>query len=110
VLGLAAHAAIAANGPAIETLRLVGAEDGFITRAFTRRFMLRAVAGALVGSLAGMGLLAVLPRASEQGFFLVGIGLVGWHWLLPFAIPPAAGAVAWAATAVATRRRLRRWS
>jgi cell division transport system permease protein len=110
VLGLAAHAAIAANGPAIETLRLVGAEDGFISRAFTRRFMLRAAVGALVGSLAGMGLLAVLPRASEQGFFLVGIGLVGWHWLLPFAIPLAAGAVAWAATAIATRRRLRRWS
>ena len=87
VLGLAAHAAIAANGPAIETLRLVGAEDGFITRAFTRRFMLRAAAGALVGSLAGMVLLAVLPRASEQGFFLVGIGLVGWHWLLPLRHP-----------------------
>ena len=51
-----------------------------------------------------------LPRASEEGFFLVGIGLVGWHWVLPFAIPPAAAAVAWAATWVATRRSLRRWS
>ncbi len=110
VLGLAAHAAIAANGGAIQTLRLVGARDGFITRAFTRRFTLRAAGGALVGTLAGMGLLAVLPQASEQGFFLVGIGLVGWHWILPFAIPPAAGVVAWVATRAATRRGLRRWS
>lgn len=110
VLGLAAHAGVAANGAAIETLRLVGARDGFITDAFTRRFTIRAGLGALAGTLAAMALLAALPRASEEGFFLVGIGLVGWHWALPFAIPPGAAAVAWAATWAATRRSLRRWS
>jgi cell division transport system permease protein len=110
VLGLAAHAAVAANGAAIETLRLVGARDGFIARAFTRRFMLRALGGAAVGTGSGMLLLGLLPRASEEGFFLVGIGLVGWHWLLPLLIPPAAAAVAWAATRRATLRTLRRWS
>ena len=36
--------------------------------------------------------MALLPQGSEQGFFLVGIGLAGWHWLLPLAVPPAAGA------------------
>jgi cell division transport system permease protein len=110
VLGLAAHAGVAANGTAIQTLRLVGARDGFITGAFARRFTLRAGWGALAGTLAAMALLAALPRASEEGFFLVGIGLVGWHWALPFAIPPGAAAVAWAATWAATRRSLRRWS
>lgn len=110
VLGLAAHAAVAANGPAIQTLRLVGARDGFITRAFTRRFMLRAAAGAIVGTAAGMALLAALPRASEEGFFLVGIGLGGWSWGIPLVVPPLAAAVAWLATRRATLASLRRWS
>lgn len=110
VLTLAARAAIAANAGVIRTLRLVGARDGYITRAFTRRFTRSAAAGAAVGTLGGMGLLAVLPQASEQGFFLVGIGLQGWHWVLPALIPPAAAAVAWAATRRAARRNLRRWS
>jgi cell division transport system permease protein len=110
VLGLAAHAAIAASRGAIQTLRLVGARDGFISRAFTRRFTASAVLGALAGTGAGLVLLALLPQASEQGFFLVGIGLVGWHWLLPAVIPPAAGAVAWMATRLAMWRGLRRSS
>ena len=110
VLGLAAHAAVAANGAAIQTLRLVGARDGFIARAFTRRFMLRAAAGAVLGTAAGMALLGALPQASEQGFFLVGIGLAGWNWAFPLIIPPLAAAVAWLATRRATLRSLRRWS
>ena len=57
----------------------------------------------------GMVLLGYLPRASEPGFFLVGIGLAGWQWLLPLAVPLAAAAVAWAAAGAATRRGLRRW-
>jgi cell division transport system permease protein len=108
VLGLAADAALAANAPAIRTLRLMGARDGFITRAFGRRLAMTAVGGALVGTAAGMALAGVLPPTSEPGFFLAGIGLVGWHWLLPPAIPPVAGLVAWLAARRATLRRLRR--
>ncbi len=110
VLGLAATAATAANGAAIQTLRLVGARDGFIARAFTRRFTLGAAAGALAGTVAAVALLAFLPQASEQGFFLVGIGLTGWGWAAPVLVPIAAAAVAFAATRRATRRSLRRWS
>ena len=62
------------------------------------------------GTAAGLALVALLPQGSEQGFFLVGIGLAGWHWLLPRVVPAAAGAVAWASAAVAARRGLRRWS
>jgi cell division transport system permease protein len=110
VLSMAATAAIAANGRVIQTLRLVGARDGFIASGFTRRFARQATLGAGVGMIAGLALLATLPQASEEGFFLVGIGLVGWHWVLPLLIPPAAGAVAWIATRLATGRNLRRWS
>lgn len=110
VLGLAATAATAANGGAIQTLRLVGARDDFIVRAFTRRFTLGAAAGAVLGTAVGVLLLAFLPQASEQGFFLVGIGLTGWGWAAPVLVPIAAAIVAWAATRRATRASLWRWS
>lgn len=110
VLSLAAHAAVAANGQVIQTLRLIGARDGFITQAFTRRFTLRALIGAGIGTLVGGIMLALLPRASEQGFFLVGIGLVGWHWALLALVPLASALVAFLATRRATRRNLHRWS
>jgi cell division transport system permease protein len=110
VLVLAARASVAVNGPVIRTLRLVGARDGFIGGAFTRRFVLDATAGAVLGTLAAMVLLSMLPPTREEGFYLVGIGLQGWHWLLPVLAPPVAGALAWIATRVATRRQLRRWS
>jgi len=110
VLSLAAGAAVASNAQVIQTLRLVGARDSFISGAFTRRFTRYALAGAAAGAALGIGLVALLPPASEEGFFLVGIGLRGWGWLAPLAVPPAAAAVAWAATRVAARRQLRRWS
>ena len=70
------------TAPAIETLRLVGARDGFIAGAFTRRFTRRAAGGGAGGHRRSAWCCSrLLPRASEQGFFLVGIGLVGWHWL-----------------------------
>ena len=103
---LAAQVSVAAGAPGIRTLRLLGAQDGFITGAFARRFARRAALGALAGTLAGMALLARLPQASEQGFFLVGIGLAGWHWLLPLLVPVAAGVLAWAATRRAALGRL----
>jgi cell division transport system permease protein len=109
-VGLAAQAAVAASGGAIATLRLVGARDGFIRGAVTRPLVLGALAGALAGTAAGLALVALLPPGSEQGFFLAGIGLVGWHWLLPALVPAAAGLVAWAAGRLVAGRGLRRWS
>ena len=109
-LGLAAQAAIAAGGPVIRTLRLVGARDDFVARVFVRRLVLRATLAAAFGTAAAMLLLGLLPHASEQGFLLVGIGLAGWHWLLPLLIPPAAGGLGWLAMRQAARRGLRRWS
>lgn len=108
VLGLAAQAAVAANTQVIRTLRIVGARDGYIVGAFTRRFLMRALAGSAVGSAVGLGLIAVLPQASEPGFFLVGIGPVGWNWAAPLLVTPVAGIIAWAATGWAVRRRLLR--
>lgn len=110
VVGLAARAAVTANGHVIQTLRLIGARDSYISDAFTRRLTLRALAGAVIGGGLGLGLLAALPQADEQGFFLVGLGLRGWHWALPILVPIIAALVAFAVTRWSTRASLRRWS
>lgn len=104
---LAAQAALAANRQVIETLRLVGARDIYIARAFVRRFTQRAGVGAFAGTVAGMAAIAVLPGASEQdGGVLTGLGFVGVQWLWPLCLPPLAAVVAYAATRTAALRSL----
>jgi len=98
MITLAASAALNANAQVIRVLRLVGARDAYIARAFVRRYTLRALAGATVGTLAGMGAVAALPSADAAGGFLTGLGFQGLHWLWPLVIPPLAALVAFAAT------------
>lgn len=104
---LAARAALAANGPVIRVLRLIGARDAYIARAFVRRFTLRAFGGAAAGTLLGVVAVTSLPRADEAGAFLTGLGFSGTGWLWPLAIPPFAAIVAFAATRAAALRTLR---
>ncbi|WP_264179444.1 cell division protein FtsX [Alloyangia pacifica] len=103
---LAANAALAANAQVIAVLRLVGATDGLIARAFVRRFTLRALGGAALGAAAGSGALLLLPSAEETAGFLTGLAFVGWHWVFPLLVPLLTAAVAFAATAIAARRVL----
>ena len=107
MITLAAQAALAANGQVIRTLRLIGAEDGYIARAFVRRFTLRALVGALVGTLTGMIAILMMPAAAEEGGFLTGLGFAGIEWLWPLAIPLLAAIVALVATRAAAYRTLR---
>ena len=104
---LAANASLAANGQVIRVMRLIGAKDSFIARAFVRRFSLRALIGATIGALAGILAVATLPSASTEGGFLTGLGFVGFGWILPLLIPPVAGVVAYVATRAAAARTLR---
>ncbi|KNG94398.1 cell division protein FtsX [Pseudaestuariivita atlantica] len=106
MITLAANAALAANAQVIEVLRQVGATDGYIAQAFVRRFTLRALTGAAAGTIAGLIAVSLLPSAGAEASFLTGLGLRGWHWLLPFLIPPVLGAVAFWATGVAARTTL----
>jgi cell division transport system permease protein len=91
----------------IRVLRLVGARDVYIARAFVRRFTLRALVGAGVGTLLGVFAIALLPRASAEGGFLTGLGFQGWHWLWPLCIPPLAAFVAFWATRLSAFRSLK---
>ena len=70
MITLAARAALATNAEVIRVLRLVGAKDSYIARAFVRRFTLRTFAGAAVGAAAGLIGVAALPAADAAGGFL----------------------------------------
>ncbi|MCD1619814.1 cell division protein FtsX [Salipiger manganoxidans] len=103
---LAANAALAANAQVIAVLRLVGATDAYIARAFVRRFTLRALTGAAAGVVLGVVAVLLMPGAGSTAGFLTGLTFVGWHWIFPLLVPPLAAAVAFAATAAAARRVL----
>ncbi len=107
MITLAAGSALSANQQVIRVLRLVGAQDTYIARAFVRRFTIRAALGALVGTLLGMTAVAFLPRMDAAGGFMTGLGFQGAGWLLPLALPVLAAAVAFAATRFAARRKLK---
>lgn len=110
MITLAANAALAANAQVIRVLRLVGATDLYIARAFVRRFTLRALIGAAIGAVAGMLAVLLLPRADAAGGFLTGLGFQGGHWLWPLTIPALAALVAFVATRQAALRTLREQS
>lgn len=107
MITLAANAALAANAQVIKVLRLVGARDAYIARAFVRRFTLRAATGAAIGALAGVVGVLLLPATNEAGGFLTGLGFQGFGWLWPFILPPLAALVAFVATRAAAFRKLR---
>ena len=107
MITLAASAALAANTQVVRVLRQVGARDAYIARAFVRRFTLRAISGAVVGTVLGMIGVALLPSADTAGSFLTGLGFQGLGWLYPLTLPPLVAVVAFAATRAAAFRKLR---
>ncbi|MDO9638950.1 MAG: cell division protein FtsX [Pseudotabrizicola sp.] len=107
MITLAANSALSANLPVIRVLRLVGAKDAYIVRAFVRRFTLRALTGAAIGTVLAMIGIALLPRADDAGAFLTGLGFQGAGWLLPLLLPPVVAVLAFAATRHAAFRTLK---
>ena len=108
MITLAANAALAANAQVIKVLRLVGARDSYIARAFVRRFTLRALSGSAIGAVLGTVGVALLPAQDAAGGFLTGLGFTGISWLYPLTLPPLAALVAFAATRTAAFRTLKR--
>lgn len=106
MITLAAHAALTANAQVIQVLRLVGARDVYIARAFVRRFTLRALSGAAVGTVLGMIAVWLLPSTDVAGGFLTGVRFVGLSWLWPLLIPVLAAVVGFVATRAAALRML----
>ncbi|MDA5092681.1 cell division protein FtsX [Aliiroseovarius sp. KMU-50] len=98
VITLAASAALSANEQVIRVLRLVGAQDVYIARAFVRRYTLRTFLGASGGMLLGLIAVFLLPSSQDQASFLTGLGFQGAEWGWPVLIPPIAALVAFIAT------------
>jgi cell division transport system permease protein len=107
LITLAANAALSANLQVIRVLRLVGATDRYIARAFVRRFTIRAVTGACLGTALAMVGVALLPGAGDEQILLTGLGFQAGQWALPVLIPLLAGLVAFVATRNAAYRLLR---
>jgi cell division transport system permease protein len=105
---LAASSALASNARVIEVLRLVGARDSYIARAFVRRFTIRAMLGAIAGTLVGLIAVLLIPSAQEEGGFLTDLGFSGVEWAIPLLLPILTGLVAFAATRTAAFAALRR--
>ena len=105
-VALAASASLAANGQVIDVLRLIGAEDAYITRAFVRRFTLRALIGGAIGTFLGLVAVALVPNVSTSNIG-VDVGFDGIEWLWPLLVPLAAGGLAFTATRLAAARRLK---
>ena len=104
---LAAQSALSANEQVVRVLRLVGARDSYIARAFVRRFTIRAMTGAALGTIVGVIAVAILPSARDTAAILTGLSFSGASWLWPFVIPPLAAATAYTATRIAALRTLK---
>ncbi|SFR58596.1 cell division transport system permease protein [Yoonia tamlensis] len=104
MITLAAQASLAANVQVIRVLRLVGARDVYIARAFVRRFTLRAGVGAMLGVVSGVIVVQVLP---DGGGFFAEIGFAGAGWIWPVIMPLLAAGVAFLATRAAAMARLK---
>ena len=107
MITLSAQASLAANEQVIRVLRLVGARDIYIARAFVRRFTLRALTGAVVGTLAGLVIVLAMPQGDGRESILLGVGFAGWEWLWLVAVPVLSALVAFAATRAAALGKLK---
>ena len=101
MITLAARAALSANGQVIEVLRLIGARDVLVARAFVRRITLRAMGGALLGAGFGAIIVALFPPADAGTGLLADFGYRGLQWFWPLMLVPGAGLVAFVATRAA---------
>ena len=109
MVALAARASVAAHAEVVRTLRVIGADDGFIRGAFTRRIALRAGLGALAGTALAVAAWWALPEIGIDHALkpALGPGLVGWV-VLGFAVPAAAALVTWGVARQAVSRELGR--
>jgi len=107
IVVVTAQAAIVSNSEVIRTLRLIGARDIFIVRAFVRRLTVRAVIGALVGVLLGIVVVAAQPDGADDTF-LTGFGLIGSDYMFAVLLPLIVGAMTFFAARVTIFSMLKR--
>lgn len=108
IVTLAANASLASNAAIIRTLRLIGAHDSYISRAFVRRITARTTLGAVVGTVLAAAMMLLFPSQLESGAFLSTLNPQGLEWILALLVPVFAAFTAYFATRLAAIRHLRR--
>ena len=97
IVVLSANNSLASNQSIIKTLRLLGARDSYIARAFVRRITLRATFGALLGMVLAMIAVLAFPSLPEDNGLLAGLSLQGADWVYPLLVPILVGVSAFPA-------------
>ncbi|MGB0958700.1 MAG: cell division protein FtsX [Halocynthiibacter sp.] len=103
----ASNAALAANTKVLSVLRLIGARDTYIARAFVRRFTTRAFWGAVIGVGLGALMLLLMPLSSGASEFGTAIGFQGWEWLWLLFVPVISALSAFFATRMSALNTLK---
>lgn len=106
MVAVAATASLWSGAGVVRTLKLIGAEDRFISRAFERPFATRAALGAGIGALIAAAIAAGMPRIEGIDVFAAGAftgGGPGADWRLVLLAPLAAALVAGLTALGATR-------
>lgn len=88
------HAGLAAHRDTIETLHIMGAEDGMLARAFQGRFLKLGLKGGLIGLLAaGLSLLALRHIINELGSSIMEPAAISGTTLIALALVPVVAAL-----------------
>ncbi|MEM7178715.1 MAG: FtsX-like permease family protein [Pseudomonadota bacterium] len=108
MISLAAQVSLAGNAEVVRVVRLIGAADGYIARAFVARIALRGFAGGAVGAAIGTMALAAIPDFGEAAALGINLtpGNLGSIALL-ICVPIGTGIVALLTAWVAVRSALR---
>ena len=103
MVGVAAVASLWSGAGVIRTLRLIGAEDRYISRAFERQFALRAAIGGVFGAAIGLFAMTRMPQITSSEILTAGVSFgQGPTWWLAIAGPVACALVALLATKAAS--------
>lgn len=110
IVAFAARATLVANKRVVETVRLIGAPDDFISGAFVNRLVRRSLLGGLIGAWLGCGVLLMLPSIDAEAS-AIGVSLspspAGWA-VLAIGVPLISALITWIAARSVVRWALHR--
>lgn len=101
MIAVSAIASLRSGDGIVRTLKLIGADDRFISRAFERPFAMRAAVGAGLGALAAALISLGMPKI--EGIEVFTVDEMGVDWRIAMLLPAAAALIAGLTALGATR-------